>query len=362
MKKLLAILGTMAISSTGASLVIACDNPTKNDSKKPETKPETPTNSGSNETSNQGSNEGSNKEKDNSEPSKPTKPVKPASGTASLVSKTDISAWSSIFMDSITGEDIQDHSVEEKEKADKAKNKEFVEVLDEINKLSVTFEKELKALAEKVKEAKEQADKLAKQKEKADKAKNKEFVEVLDEINKLTPTLENELKQLAQKFKEIKEKLAKEKELKDQKNNKEFVEVLDEINKLSVTFEKELKALFKKIGENELEKERLYKEFTTSSSNATKYYFEALDTKKEVSEWNFERGRLVELISSIDRQVKELKSSGKDIKSVIDTVKSNLENYKNSIKEHKNSKVFWKYEMWTHWLEDVLTNLKNQNQ
>ncbi|CBW53811.1 Hypothetical protein, predicted lipoprotein [Mycoplasma mycoides subsp. capri LC str. 95010] len=312
MKKLLAILGTMAISSTGASLVIACDNPTKNDSKKPETKPETPTNSGSNETSNQGSNEGSNKEKDNSEPSKPTKPVKPASGTASLVSKTDISAWSSIFMDSITGEDIQDHSVEEKEKADKAKNKEFVEVLDE--------------------------------------------------INKLTPTLENELKQLAQKFKEIKEKLAKEKELKDQKNNKEFVEVLDEINKLSVTFEKELKALFKKIGENELEKERLYKEFTTSSSNATKYYFEALDTKKEVSEWNFERGRLVELISSIDRQVKELKSSGKDIKSVIDTVKSNLENYKNSIKEHKNSKVFWKYEMWTHWLEDVLTNLKNQNQ
>ncbi|MDP4040770.1 lipoprotein [Mycoplasma mycoides] len=358
MKKLLAILGTMAISLTGASLVIACDNPAKKESKssvdKPGSKPVESTNSGSNETSNQGSNEGSNKEKDNSKPSKP------ASGTASLVSKTDISAWSSIFMDSITGEDIQDYSAEEKEAADKAKNKEFVEVLDEVNKLSATFEKELKALFEKVKEAKEQADKLAKQKEAADKAKNKEFVEVLDEVNKLSATFEKELKQLAQKFKEIKEKLAKEKELKDQKNNKEFVEVLDEVNKLSATFEKELKALFKKIADNELEKERLYKEFTTSSSNATEYYFETLDTKEEVREWNFEKGRLVELISSIDRQVKELKGSGQDIKSVIDTVESNLRNYKDNIENQKNSKVFWKYEMWSYWLEDVLANLKKQ--
>ncbi|UZK64214.1 lipoprotein [Mycoplasma mycoides subsp. capri] len=127
MKKLLAILGSIMISSTGASLVIACDNPTKKESKsnvdKPGSKPVEPTNSGSSETSNQGSNEGSNKEKENS---KHSKPAKPASGTASLVSKTSTSAWNSIFMDSITGEDIQDHSAEEKKQKIKLTTKNML--------------------------------------------------------------------------------------------------------------------------------------------------------------------------------------------------------------------------------------------
>ncbi|WP_129924276.1 hypothetical protein [Mycoplasma mycoides] len=70
---------------------------------------------------------------------------------------------------------------------------------------------------------------------------------------------------------------------------------------------------------------------------------------------------MIQLISNINKQVEELKESGKDINSVIVTVESNLESYKNNIKEHKNSKDFWRFEMWSHWLEDVLANLKKQN-
>ncbi|QVK06083.1 lipoprotein [Mycoplasma mycoides] len=366
MKKLLAILGTIAISSTGASLVIACDNSAKKENKssvdKSGSKLDKPTKSGSSETSNQGSNEGSNKEKENSNPSKPSKP---ASGTASLTS-----AWSSIFMDSITGEDIQDHSAEEKEKADKANNKEFVEVLDEVNKLSAAFEKELKVLAEKVKEAKEQADKLAKQKEEKDKANNKEFVEVLDEVNKLSAAFEKELKVLAEKVKEAKEqadKLAKQKEEKDKANNKEFVEVLDEVNKLSAAFEKELKVLAEKVKEakekseidDKIDKEELEDLVKFVENDIVKIISDiAPDTTEQQNDWAKEKEKLVKLIGDINKEVETLTSSGKGKESVIHNVEGNLSNYKETIKNLKNSKDFWKFEMWTYWLEDILENLK----
>ncbi|WP_017698220.1 lipoprotein, partial [Mycoplasma mycoides] len=82
MKKLLGILGTLVISSIGASLVVACKTPNtkpiKIDSKNPTNKIE-----------------------------EPTKPINKPVNTITH------HLWSDIFKDSIAGADIQNHQIEE---------------------------------------------------------------------------------------------------------------------------------------------------------------------------------------------------------------------------------------------------------
>ncbi|UZK64215.1 hypothetical protein MNF30_00075 [Mycoplasma mycoides subsp. capri] len=176
-------------------------------------------------------------------------------------------------------------------------------------------------------------------------------------MSRLDEALKNEINHWESRIKNEIDNLVEKDEAED--FSKEFNE---QINRLDDALKAEFKKWVDRKHEEQLEKERLYKEFTTSSANATEDYFKTLDTTKEVSEWNSEKEKLIQLISSINKQVEELKESGKDINSVIETVESNLESYKNSIEKRKNSKDFWRFEMWSYWLEDVLANLKKQNQ
>ncbi|QVK02054.1 lipoprotein [Mycoplasma mycoides subsp. capri] len=132
MKKLLTILGSIMISTSGAALVIACKTPTTKQ----------PTNSNENTNQNEPT-KPSEKDKDQTDPKKPVEPANPSNKPEKnptkpsekdnnqdtpINPKPTTTSWNSIFIDSATGADInlnptkQDLEKEEKRLEELVKN------------------------------------------------------------------------------------------------------------------------------------------------------------------------------------------------------------------------------------------------
>nr|VZK65643.1 hypothetical protein MF5292_00821 [Mycoplasma feriruminatoris]VZR75787.1 hypothetical protein MF5294_00820 [Mycoplasma feriruminatoris]VZR98501.1 hypothetical protein MF5293_00818 [Mycoplasma feriruminatoris] len=372
MKKLLAILGTLSIGASGATLVVACNGP-KTQTKTQDSTPENRQNKPATETKKDKDSDKSKKQ----DPKEEKHEKKPSTDEHKKPSELVSYSWNSAFKDNITGEDIDlalDTVVIQN-------NKHYKFFKDSSSSLVADLFDD--KIADQVKDAKIRWEKI--QKIAKEKAKDKEEAEVLHELVNFSDSLEKELKPLAEKlFQEAKDKefltnasnatedyfktLDKVKDLeawakakieknarvaKEKAKDKEEAEVLHELVNFSDSLEKELKPLAEKLFQ-----EAKDKEFLTNASNATEDYFKTLDTSKEVNEWKHEKERFNKIITNINKKVEELTGSGNSLESVITDVESNLRNYKDSIKDLKNSKEFWKYEMWNYWLEDLLKTLK----
>nr|VZS00945.1 hypothetical protein MF5582_00853 [Mycoplasma feriruminatoris] len=335
MKKLLAILGTLSIGASGATLVVACNGP-KTQTKTQDSTPENRQNKPATETKKDKDSDKSKKQ----DPKEEKHEKKPSTDEHKKPSELVSYSWNSAFKDNITGEDIDlalDTVVIQN-------NKHYKFFKDSSSSLVADLFDD--KIADQVKDAKIRWEKI--QKIAKEKAKDKEEAEVLHELVNFSDSLEKELKPLAEKLINEAKRVAKEKA-----KDKEEAEVLHELVNFSDSLEKELKPLAEKLFQ-----EAKDKEFLTNASNATEDYFKTLDTSKEVNEWKHEKERFNEIITNINKKVEELTGSGNSLESVITDVESNLRNYKDSIKDLKNSKEFWKYEMWNYWLEDLLKTLK----
>ncbi|WFQ91335.1 hypothetical protein MFERI13461_00773 [Mycoplasma feriruminatoris] len=194
MKKLLAILGTLSIGTSGATLVVACNGP-KTQAKTQDSTPENRQNKPATETKKDKDSDKSKKQ----DPKEEKHEKKPSTDEHKKPSELVSYSWNSAFKDNITGEDIDlalDTVVIQN-------NKHYKFFKDSSSSLVADLFDD--KIADQVKDAKIRWEKI--QKIAKEKAKDKEEAEVLHELVNFSDSLEKELKPLAEKlFQEAKDK------------------------------------------------------------------------------------------------------------------------------------------------------------
>lgn len=239
MKKLLAILGTIAISSTGASLVIACNNPNSKPSVEPDKT--TPKNKPK---------ETAKEETDKNSTNKTDKNSKESSDKNNTVLTKR--SWNSVFNDSLTGYDII-YKLDETVLQNNKHYKFFVN--SSSNLVSDLFDDKF---AEEVKEAKNRWDKIQAKKTKLEKERlykefttsssnaTEEYFKLLDEIHNREKKEEEWIKSEIEKI----EKILKDEDFRDgiAKTIKDLFDAIEE-NKIAAN-KRELKEKLEEISDS----------------------------------------------------------------------------------------------------------------